>query len=258
MVSRLLTKDEIIMKLQLLREEGWIKNPRSQNDGGIGNTLDELLGFPPNNFAISDTAQWELKSHKLTSTSLVTLLHMEPEPRAEHIVPNLLLPQFGWPDKKRVNELSFRQTLNALQFTDRGFTITLDRSANKLMVSFDFDKVDTRHIDWVQSLQARGSMGSLQPQPYWDVQELSLKVSTKMLNAFFVEADASNIFGQPCFKIHSVLTLQGFSTDRFMQAIDDGNIYVDFDARTHHNHGTKFRLRNYALPTLYQYVDKVA
>ena len=142
---------------------------------------------------------------------------MEPEPRAEHIVPNLLLPQFGWPDKKWVNELSFRQTLNALQFTDRGFTITLDRSANKLMVSFDFDKVDTRHIDWVQSLQARGSLGPLQPQPYWDVQELSLKVSTKMLNAFFVEADASNIFGQPCFKIHSVLTLQGFSTDRFMQ-----------------------------------------
>ena len=33
---------------------------------------------------------------------------------------------------------------------------------------------------------------------------------------------------------------------------DSGNILVDFDARTGHNHGTKFRMRQNCLPNLYE------
>jgi len=31
-----------------------------------------------------------------------------------------------------------------------------------------------------------------------------------------------------------------------------GNILIDFDARTGHNHGTKFRLRQNYFPSLYE------
>lgn len=39
--------------------------------------------------------------------------------------------------------------------------------------------------------------------------------------------------------------------EKFIQAIDDGNIYIDFDARTGHNHGTKFRINPKIVTNLY-------
>ncbi len=37
--------------------------------------------------------------------------------------------------------------------------------------------------------------------------------------------------------------LSGFSFENFLSCIDHGIILIDFDARTHYNHGTKFRIK---------------
>ena len=42
-----------------------------------------------------------------------------------------------------------------------------------------------------------------------------------------------------------------------MEAIEKGDIFIDFDARTGHNHGTKFRFKNNRLPELYEEVEEV-
>ena len=42
-----------------------------------------------------------------------------------------------------------------------------------------------------------------------------------------------------------------------VHAIETALILVDFDARTGHNHGTKFRLREDKLPDLYDEVTKI-
>ena len=46
--------------------------------------------------------------------------------------------------------------------------------------------------------------------------------------------------------------LQKFSFEGFLKALEEEKILVDFDARTGHNHGTKFRMRQDALPMLYE------
>lgn len=46
--------------------------------------------------------------------------------------------------------------------------------------------------------------------------------------------------------------LQKFNFDGFLNEMENGNILVDFDARTGHNHGTKFRMRQNCLPNLYE------
>ena len=46
--------------------------------------------------------------------------------------------------------------------------------------------------------------------------------------------------------------LSTFDFDAFVAAVEQGMAYVDFDARTGHNHGTKFRVRANALPSLYK------
>lgn len=39
------TKDELIAKLLEIRSMGWIENGRHGNAGGVGNTLEDLLGI---------------------------------------------------------------------------------------------------------------------------------------------------------------------------------------------------------------------
>ena len=137
MASRLLTRDQMTERLRDLKQQGWIKSLRPLNSGGIGNTIDALLGLTENNLPIADTAQWELKSHRVGSSSLLTLFHMEPEPREHRLVPQLLLPSYGWADQIRKNELSFRQTLRATQSTDRGFGISVNQGLQRVEVYFD-------------------------------------------------------------------------------------------------------------------------
>ena len=48
------------------------------------------------------------------------------------------------------------------------------------------------------------------------------------------------------------MMLQKFNFEGFLKSLDEGKILVDFDARTGHNHGTKFRMRQNCLPELYE------
>ena len=99
---------------------GFVPNARHGNHGGAGNTLEDLLGIEENNLPIPNAAEWELKTHKTGSASLVTLFHSEPSPRAVRFVPSMLLPLYGWPHQQArgkypETEMSFRQTIAALR-----------------------------------------------------------------------------------------------------------------------------------------------
>ena len=90
------TKPTLIAKLKEISAMGFIPNARRGNAGGIGNTLEDLLGIKENNLPIPNTAEWELKAQRLNSTSLTTLFHIEPSPRAIRFIPQVLLPKYGW------------------------------------------------------------------------------------------------------------------------------------------------------------------
>ncbi|WP_196794049.1 PDDEXK family nuclease [Rickettsia australis] len=53
------------------------------------------------------------------------------------------------------------------------------------------------------------------------------------------------------------MKLSGFALNKFIGTVAIGNIVVDFDARTGHNHGTKFRFRNSRLHELYENVEAI-
>ncbi len=61
----------------------------------------------------------------------------------------------------------------------------------------------------------------------------------------------------PYLNYEKILMLKKFSLDKFIKAIEEGMILVDFDARTGHNHGTKFRMRQDKLPILYDVVETI-
>ena len=101
------SKQDLIEKLKNISETGWIPNARKRNKGGIGNTLEDLLGIKENNLPIPNAAEWELKAQRLNSSSLITLFHMDPSPRAIGFVSKILLPKYGWDMKKQVRNTLF-------------------------------------------------------------------------------------------------------------------------------------------------------
>ena len=252
------TKESLIAELQAIYARGWIEGMRvGGNDGLVGNTLETLLGITENNLPIPNAAEWELKAQRRGSTSLVTLFHMEPSPIALKLVPSLLLPMYGWPHKSMANEMSFRQTINAVSVSDRGFQVVVNRQEQRIEVSFDATKVGSRHSAWLAKVEREIGLGQLNPQPYWGFNDLEHKIGTKLTNAFFVLADSKKIVSQEYFHYNGILMLKTFSFEKFLEVMEQGLIYVDFDARTGHNHGTKLRLRTQILPLLYAEVTSI-
>ena len=256
------TKESLIAALQEIKNRGWIPNARPGNVGGIGNTLEDLLGIQENNLPIPNAAEWELKCQRAESAALTTLFHMEPSPRALKFVPKMLLPKYGWKHEFAgidypADEMSFRQTIHGLERIDRGFKVEIDQENRKVLISFDASKVDSRHAEWLETVKKRVGLGELNPQPYWGFDDLHHKAGTKLLNTFYVEAEVMKDGDKEFFHYNRILILRGFSVDNFITALVEGNVLVDFDARTGHNHGTKFRLRQNARPKLYSDIREI-
>lgn len=254
---KIYTKDSLIKEFQTIAQKGWIPNTRQGNNGGIGNTLEDLLGIEENNLPIPNAAEWELKTQRLNTSSLTTLFHTEPSPRAVKFVPQILLLNYGWRHQEAgkkypKSELSFRQTIHGNSPSDRGFMVKIDRNERKILISFDSDSVIDAHRNWLKTVKQRTGLGQLNPQPYWGFDDLSNKAGTKLLNCFYVQADVKKEGNKEFYHYCNVTMLQKFNFEGFLNQIEKGNILIDFDARTGHNHGTKFRMRQNYLPELYE------
>ena len=251
------SKEELIEKVAEIRDLGWIKNRRPNNVGGVGNTLEDLLGISENNLAIANSGEWELKCHRKGSGSLTTLFHSEPSPRNLKLVPSVLLPKYGWRHEEAgslypENEMSFRQTINGLNRTDRGFGIEVNRTEGKIAISFDYRSVSQRHSEWLRSVEKRvGNLYELEPQPYWGIDDIYHIAGTKLLNCFYVTAEVKRENGLEFYRYDDILMLRRFDQEKFLEGIEEGLVLIDFDARTGHNHGTKFRIREDRIPELY-------
>lgn len=254
---KIYTKLALVARLKKIAGMGFIANARRGNHGGVGNTLEDLLGIKENNLPIPNAAEWELKTQRLNSTSLTTLFHIEPSPRAVRFVPQVLLPLYGWKHEEAgkkygKGEMSFRQTIHGKSCSDRGFKVVIDYKERKILISFDSKCVDKRHKAWLRLVKNRVGLAELNPQPYWGFDDLEYKAGTKLLNTFYVQAEVEVRRKKEFYHYLKVMMLEKFNFEGFLKALEQGKIFVDFDARTGHNHGTKFRLRQNCLPMLYE------
>jgi hypothetical protein len=264
----LYTKEQLIESIRKIFKQGWHKSVKAtldtRNDGAVGNTLETLLGLKENNLPIPNAQEWELKGQRSHTTSLVTLKHIEPSPTAARIVPNLLLPYYGWRHKSAgekypENEMSFRSTTYATEYTMRGFKIVVDRDQHKIRFIFDHTKANTSKPEiaaWLNSVKARIGLGPIKPEPYWGLDDLRYAIGSKISNCFYVIADSKVNENHEFFLYKELYILSGFSFENFIKCIEHGGVLIDFDARTGHNHGTKFRLRQGHWKDIYSNVKR--
>ncbi len=256
-------KEELLKKLKEIKKKGWVHTNRSKNDGAVGNTLEDLLEIPENNLAIANTVDWELKAQRKKTDSLITLFHQDPKPRKpESVVAKLLLPKYGWAHKEAgkkhsEREMSFRQTLTGNRFTDRGFKVNVNSVIRKIEIIFDPSKVDyVRHKEWLKRVLEHHKNGA-KVLAYWDFDNINKKCVGKIRNTIYIIADAREVKGQEEFKYEKIELLEDFSFNKLLRAIINGIMFLDFDARTGHNHGTKFRLKQNNWPALFTKITEI-
>ncbi len=271
--QKIFTKDELITALRAIREMGWIPNARPGNAGGVGNTVEDILGITENNLPLPNSGEWELKAQRIKGTrtavvveptadapvrvgALTTLLHSEPSPRTLRFVPSILLPLYGWAHQQAgakypTTEKSFRQTITGSRRSDRGFTVVVNHQAQRIEISFNATRVFERHASWLKSIETAVGLGELNPQPYWGFDDLNAALRAKLLNCFHLYARTQKVAGLEQFSYERIVMLQGFNFENFLTGIEQGWVFVDFDARTGHNHGTKFRMAQSKLESLY-------
>lgn len=264
---KVFTKEELIDDILEISKRGWIKSVKRtknvRNDGAVGNTLEKILGIRENNLPIANAGGWELKGQREHTSSLISLKHFDPYPRP--ILQEMLLPHYGWPHREAgkkysKNEMSFRSTTCATQFTSRGFRIIVDRDQKKIRFTFDALKVgaaDPEIAAWLKTVQTRIGLGPLNIEPYWGFDDLRNVVGEKVTNCFYVTAESKVERKREYFLYKHLLVLSGFSFNKFIECLEKGVVQVDFDARTHHNHGTKFRIRQGCWKEIYSSVTQI-
>jgi hypothetical protein len=266
---RLYTKEELIDAIREVVRQGWHRSVKetldTRNDGAVGNTLEVLLNITENNLPIPNAREWELKGQRSHTSSLVTLKHIEPSPKAAQIVAKLLLPYYGWTHKEAGNkyptgEMSFRSTTSSTGYTNRGFRVVVDRHEDRVRLVFDpmkADRDDPEVHTWLQSVDQRINLKPLNPEPYWGFEDLRYAVGAKIKNCFYVVADSKLEGKREYFNYRELYILSGFSFESFIKCIEEGVILIDFDARTGHNHGTKFRMKQGHWQNLFSEVQRI-
>ena len=83
--------------------------------------------------------------------------------------------------------------------------------------------------------------------------KIEKKLKTKLKHLMYVSAQRKKEKDVEYFKYDHFEVYINPSLDNFLQLLKQGEIYIDFDARTGHNHGTKFRIKSSQKRNLYQY-----
>jgi hypothetical protein len=214
--------------------KGWIEIPPEKKFNGNaapGDFLEHLLGGKRNNRDSPDLNDWEVKFHG--GNALLTLFHKEPSPRG---VMRLMVHEHGWPD--HLERISFRHTLGGK--SNRGFYVVNEA-----------DRIIVRHssIDTIV--------------PFWKHVTLINAAAAKLRRLILVEGEMQT---SPIkrVKYNSAIAYWEFNTNHFFNALVNGNMYIDFDARTQEgrgsairNHGTKFRINIAELPSIYEHSRKI-
>ncbi|MCE9911126.1 MvaI/BcnI family restriction endonuclease [Hafnia paralvei] len=261
-----MTTDELIYRLKSIMNI-WHNGTRPGNDGNQGNTLEDLLGVAENNIPLPDLGGiFELKTQKKESSALVTLLHSEPNSPSCALT-NLCL-SLGWPhknagEKYQQNEMSFRSTTYGHGYSDRGFRIKADEEKLEFMFEPSMVKIEKKDMsgayntygEWLNSLNNRSPHYSKVMPVTYDIPMLSKKIKTKLDNTVFV---LCNTRIDPITKIKQfyyddVFILSEFRMYNLVNLLNNGGLYLDFDARTRHNHGTKIRVKKDNLVDLFEH-----
>ncbi len=243
----ILTLDDFIREYTKICRLGWVKTHRL-GDTGVGKTLEDLLGIQENNKNSPDFGDYELKSCRLESSSMLTLFTKTPDPKG---AASVLRQSFGYISRKHGNDrLVLHESLwvnHLTSIANTGRFLTLVCRQGKVCIVDEYNK----------------------EYGYWDYSTLQPAFEEKYKNKLvYARAHARGKRRSPNeeFKFVEAYEVSGFDYDSFISLVEQGNIVVDLrigqynDARRKgktHDHGTGFRITEKDQPLLFKIRRKI-
>lgn len=239
------TLEDFIREYSKIKEMGWVKTHRS-GPTGIGKTLEDLLGIPENNIDGPDFGNYELKSCRLNSNSMLTIFTKTPQPKG---AASTLRLTFGYSSDAYDNdEKVLHSTLSAdryVSIADTGHKLKIECSDSKISIVAE-DKKE---------------------YAYWTRDELRKAFEKKYKNKFvYAKAESKGAGANEQFNFVEAYEVSGFNYDAFVSLLEQGKIFIDLrigqyhagpkKGRTH-DHGTGFRIRENDQYLLFKNINKI-
>ena len=234
------TLDDFIREFEKVKALGWIKTHRS-GPTGVGKTLEDLLGIIENNLDQPDFGDYELKSCRIDSNSMLTMFTRAPQPARSN---TYLRMKYGYSSGVYENEEKvLHSTLSADRFTPIAGT------GHKLKVSCDSDGI------YIMSEEGKENV-------YWSRDILKKCFEKKYKNKFvYAKALSRGTGSDEEFKFVEAYEVSGFDYEAFISLLESGKIYVDLRIGQYHDgknkgkthdHGTGFRIKESDQPLLFK------
>ena len=241
----IITLNDFIDEFEKVKAMGWIRTHRA-GPTGIGKTLEDLLGIPENNLDEPDFGDYELKSCRIDSNSMLTMFTRAPEPRRAN---TYLRMKYGYSSNAYDNdEKVLHSTLSAERFTPVADT------GHKLKISCAADGIYIECEDGVENI-------------FWSREALKACFEKKYKNKFvYAKALSRGEGANEEFKFIEAYEVSGFDYDAFISLLEEGKIYVDLRIGQYHHgrnkgkthdHGTGFRIKENDQHLLFKVKNKI-
>lgn len=223
-----MTLEEFQRKFSEIRELGFVETKR-RGPTGIGHTLEQLLGLTENNIALPDFGDIELKAHRSSSPSLITLFTFNR--KAWIMNPEAAVRKYGTPDSTGRLGLYF--------------TMSLTPNAAGVFLRIEEGELQVRHID-----------GTLIAK--WGLMNITERFMRKIPALIFVTASSEERNGSEYFWYSRAQLLEGSSPAILREQFAVHGVVLDLRLHDHQtrarNHGTGFRVYENNLPRLFAQV----
>ncbi len=223
--------EEFSEKFEEIKSLGWVKSIR-RGPTGIGQTLEQLLGLQENNIALPDLHEVELKSHRIGSTSMITLFTFNR--KAWKMKPLEAIRKYG--------------TLDANGRLGMYFTMSPTPNGSGLFLHTEQESISVRHIS-----------GEIVAE--WNLEILAERFINKIPGLVLASAFSEMRGDSEWFQFTRSQLLTDTSPEILREQILAGNVLVDL--RLHdkgisaRNHGTGFRAKKEKLQMLFKNVEEL-
>ena len=221
--------EEFKKKFEQIKNMGFVRSLR-KGPTGIGYTFETLLGIKENNIVGPDIGNLEIKTHRLGSNNLITLLTFNR--KVWKMNPLEAIRKYGTCDKNGRLGLYF--------------TMSQKPNSQGLFIHITDESIQLRHLD-----------GTLIAE--WFFEDLVKRFEQKIPALIFVTAEVEERNGIEYFHYIRAQLLKGTSKDILISQFKEENILLDLrlhDKGTRaRNHGTGFRCYERNLPKIFKYVE---
>ncbi len=232
----IITLNDFICEYEKIKSQGWIKTHRS-GPTGVGKTLEDLLGIVENNLDEPDFGEYELKSCRLNSQSMLTMFTRAPQPARSNTYLRL---KYGYSSNAYDNdEKVLHSTLTAARF------VPIANTGKQLKIVCDDEKISIASNDGIEDI-------------YWTRSTLNKAFNKKYKNKFvYAKAESRGTGQNEEFHFIEAYEVSGFDYNAMISLLEQGKIFIDLrigqhpDGRTH-DHGTGFRIRETDHPLLFK------